>query len=146
MKLNIKLTSFIFSQRQPYWVIYHELVMTTKEYTREVMVIDPEWLVEMATRFFKVADSTKLSKRKRQVRIEPLYDRHHKPNSWHLSKRCAWDVLMSFILIMHIAVNRNGVVCMVVPCYVMWCIQQERNNRHFEDSERKPFQILNYSF
>ena len=89
MKLNIKLTSFIFSQRQPYWVIYHELVMTTKEYTQEVMVIDPKWLVEMAPRFFKVADSTKLSKRKRQVRIEPLYDRHHKPNSWHLSKRCA---------------------------------------------------------
>ena len=145
MKLNIKLTSFIFSQRQPYWVIYHELVMTTKEYTREVMVIDPEWLVEMATRFFKVADSTKLSKRKRQVRIEPLYDRHHEPNSWRLSTRRAWDVSMLFILIMGIAVNRNGAVCMVFPCYLMWFIQQERNNRHFEDS-KKLFQILNYSF
>ena len=33
-------------QRQPDWVIYHELVMTTKEYTREVTVID--WLVELA--------------------------------------------------------------------------------------------------
>ena len=89
MKLNIKLTSFIFSQRQPYWVIYHVLVMTTKEYTQEVMVIDPKWLVEMAPRFFKVADSTKLSKRKQEERIEPLYDRHDEPNSWHLSKRRA---------------------------------------------------------
>ena len=122
MKLNIKLTSFIFFQRQPYWVIYHKLVMTTKEYTQEVMVIDTKWLVEMAPRFFKVADSTKLSKRKRQERIEPLYDRHDEPNSWHLSKRRAWDVSMSFILIMGIAVNRNGAVCMVVPCYLMWCI------------------------
>ncbi|KAK7835219.1 putative pre-mrna-splicing factor atp-dependent rna helicase deah5 [Quercus suber] len=75
--------------RLPYWVIYHELVMTTKEYMREVMFIDPKWLVEMAPRFFKVADSTKLSKQKRQERIEPLYDRHHEPNSLCLSKRRA---------------------------------------------------------
>ncbi|XP_019250868.1 PREDICTED: probable pre-mRNA-splicing factor ATP-dependent RNA helicase DEAH5 [Nicotiana attenuata] len=76
-------------QRQPDWVIYHELVMTTKEYMREVTVVDPKWLVELAPRFFKVADSTKLSKRKRQERIEPLYDRCHEPNSWRLSKRRA---------------------------------------------------------
>ena len=39
-------------QRQPDWVIYHELVMTTKEYIREVTVIDPKWLVELSPRFF----------------------------------------------------------------------------------------------
>uniref|UniRef100_A0A0C9RQC4 RNA helicase n=1 Tax=Wollemia nobilis TaxID=56998 RepID=A0A0C9RQC4_9CONI len=76
-------------QRQPDWVIYYELVMTTKEYMREVTVVDPKWLVELAPRFFKVADPTKLSKRKRQERIEPLYDRYHEPNSWRLSKRRA---------------------------------------------------------
>ncbi|KAL6289285.1 hypothetical protein ACE6H2_006795 [Prunus campanulata] len=78
-------------QRQPDWVIYHELVMTTKEYMREVMVVDPKWLVELAPRFFKVADPTKMSKckRKRLERIEPLYDRYHEPNSWRLSKRRA---------------------------------------------------------
>ncbi|KAJ7530335.1 hypothetical protein O6H91_15G089800 [Diphasiastrum complanatum] len=76
-------------QRQPDWVIYHELVMTTKEYMREVTLVDPKWLVELAPSFFKVADPTKLSKRKRQERIEPLYDRYHEPNSWRLSKRRA---------------------------------------------------------
>ncbi|XXG76536.1 hypothetical protein AAC387_Pa08g0866 [Persea americana] len=76
-------------QRQPDWVIYNELVMTTKEYMREVTVVDPKWLVELAPRFFKVADPTKMSKRKRQERIEPLYDRYHEPNSWRLSKRRA---------------------------------------------------------
>jgi HrpA-like RNA helicase len=30
-------------QQQPDWVIYHELVMTTKEYMREVMAIDPRY-------------------------------------------------------------------------------------------------------
>ena len=135
MKLNIKLTSFNFFQRQPDWVIYHELVMTTNEYMRDVTVIDPKWLVEMAPRFFKVADSTKLSKRKRWERIEPHYDRHHELNSWHLSKRHAWDVSMSFILIMGITVNQNGVICMVA--LVIWRgAFNWRNNRHIEDSEK----------
>jgi ATP-dependent RNA helicase DHX8/PRP22 len=63
--------------------------MTTKEYMREVTVIDPKWLVELAPRFFKVSDPTKMSKRKRHERIEPLYDRYHEPNSCRLSKRRA---------------------------------------------------------
>ncbi|KAF9610914.1 hypothetical protein IFM89_025724 [Coptis chinensis] len=53
-------------QRQPDWLIYDELVRTTKEYMRECTAVDPKWLVELAPRFFKVADSTKMSKRKQQ--------------------------------------------------------------------------------
>ncbi|KAM5582342.1 putative pre-mRNA-splicing factor ATP-dependent RNA helicase DEAH5 [Rosa sericea] len=74
-------------QKQPDWVIYNELVMTTKEYMREVTAIDPKWLVELAPRFFKAADPNKMTKRKRQQRIEPLYDRYNEPNSWRLSRR-----------------------------------------------------------
>ncbi len=29
-------------QQQPDWVLYHELVLTTKEYMREVLAIDPK--------------------------------------------------------------------------------------------------------
>eukprot|EP00117_Sycon_ciliatum_P004752 scpid32124/ scgid8988/ ATP-dependent RNA helicase DHX8; DEAH box protein 8; RNA helicase HRH1 len=73
-------------QRQPDWVIYHELVQTTKEYMREVIAVDPRWLVEFAPAFFQFADPTKLSKRKRQERIEPLYSRYEEPNSWRISR------------------------------------------------------------
>jgi ATP-dependent RNA helicase DHX8/PRP22 len=74
-------------QRQPDWVIYHELVLTTKEYMREVCAIDPKWLVELAPRFFKLSDPRHLSKRKKSEKIEPLYDRYNDPNAWRLSKR-----------------------------------------------------------
>ena len=37
-------------QRQPNWIIYHELVMTTNDYMRDVTVIDPKWLMELAPR------------------------------------------------------------------------------------------------
>lgn len=30
----------------PRWVIYHELVLTTKEYMRQVTDLKPKWLVE----------------------------------------------------------------------------------------------------
>ncbi len=128
-------------QSQPDWVIYHELVLTTKEYMREVgffwgvgggsglvvhvrpraakgrsiparltqpprpktaasqqpppppprnrqvMHIDPQWLVELAPRFFKPADAHRLSRRKRWERIDPLYDKYNDPVAWRLSKR-----------------------------------------------------------
>ena len=42
---------------------------------RETTSIDPKWLVEFAPAFFRFSDPTKLSRRKRQERIEPLYNR-----------------------------------------------------------------------
>lgn len=73
--------------RNPEWLIYHELVLTTKEYMREVIAIEPKWLLELAPRFFQASNPRNLSKRKRQERIEPLYDRFNDPNAWRLSKR-----------------------------------------------------------
>ncbi|OMJ12464.1 ATP-dependent RNA helicase dhx8 [Smittium culicis] len=72
--------------KNPEWVIYHELVMTTKEYMREVTSIEPKWLLEAAPTFFKVADLTKISKTKRNERLEPLYNKYEKPNEWRLSR------------------------------------------------------------
>lgn len=72
--------------RQPEWVIYHELVQTTKEYMREVTAIDPKWLVEYAPAFFKFSDPTKLSKFKKNQRLEPLYNKYEEPNAWRISR------------------------------------------------------------
>jgi len=73
--------------RQPEWLIYHKLVLTSKEYLRECLAIEAKWLTEFAPNFYKAADPNKLSKRKRKERIEPLYDRFHPPNEWRLSRR-----------------------------------------------------------
>ncbi|KAJ2964756.1 hypothetical protein NQZ79_g275 [Umbelopsis isabellina] len=78
-------SSSLFNQN-PEWVIYHEIVFTTKEYMREVTGIEPKWLTEAAPTFYKVADANKISKRKRQEKIEPLYNRYEAPNEWRLSR------------------------------------------------------------
>jgi ATP-dependent RNA helicase DHX8/PRP22 len=72
---------------QPDWVVYFELVLTTKEYMRECCSIEPKWLIELAPRFFQQADPQMLSKRKRKERIEPLFDKYKDPNAWRLTKR-----------------------------------------------------------
>lgn len=53
---------------------------------REVTAIDPKWLVEFAPKFFRFSDPTKLSKQKKQQKIEPLYNKYEDPNSWRISR------------------------------------------------------------
>lgn len=72
--------------RQPEWVIYHELVLTSKEYMREVIAIEPKWLLEVAPTFFKAADPNKISKRKKQEKIEPLHNKFEEKDAWRISK------------------------------------------------------------
>eukprot|EP00934_Nitzschia_sp_Nitz4_P000011 Nitzschia sp. Nitz4//scaffold123_size70294//37247//40867//NITZ4_005929-RA/size70294-processed-gene-0.17-mRNA-1//-1//CDS//3329534488//11//frame0 len=73
--------------KNPEYLIYHELVLTTKEYMRNVMVIDAKWLTELAPAFYKPADPNKITKQKRKEKIEPLFDRFNPKDSWRLSKR-----------------------------------------------------------
>ncbi|KZV21698.1 hypothetical protein F511_02856 [Dorcoceras hygrometricum] len=44
------------AQVRPRWVIYHELVLTTKEYMRQVTELKPEWLVEIAPHYYQLKD------------------------------------------------------------------------------------------
>ncbi|VDN52257.1 unnamed protein product [Dracunculus medinensis] len=78
-------SSAIF-QNQPEWVVYHELIMTTKEYMREVTAIDPKWLVEFAPSFFKMGDNTKLSAFKKNQTINPFHNKHEDPNAWRITR------------------------------------------------------------
>ena len=43
-------------QLNPKVVLYYELVLTTKEYMRQVLEIEPEWLLEVAPHFYKEKD------------------------------------------------------------------------------------------
>ncbi|XP_039127211.1 pre-mRNA-splicing factor ATP-dependent RNA helicase DEAH1 isoform X3 [Dioscorea cayenensis subsp. rotundata] len=44
------------AQVLPRWVIYHELVLTAKEYMRQVIELKPDWLVEIAPHYYKLKD------------------------------------------------------------------------------------------
>ena len=85
--------------------------------------VEPKWLVEVAPQFFKVADQNKISKRKKQEKIEPLFNKvcytdpfftvcqadvavqYEKPDEWRLSKvkRSARSVRDQFRVCVEIA-------------------------------------------
>ena len=44
----------------PEWCIYHEVVLTTREYCYNVLAIEPQWLVEVAPQFFKATHAKKV--------------------------------------------------------------------------------------
>ena len=76
-------------QRNPEYVIYHELILTTKEYMRNAMVVKPTWLLEVAPNFFTKTDPNKLTTMKRHEKIAPLYNKKMStnPNAWRLKNR-----------------------------------------------------------
>ncbi|KAG2496372.1 hypothetical protein HYH03_005601 [Edaphochlamys debaryana] len=56
-------------QALPKWVVYHELVLTSKEFMRTVSEIKPEWLIEIAPHYYNkkdivIEDSRKMPKGK----------------------------------------------------------------------------------
>src|SRR3569833_1111947 len=71
--------------KQAEWVLYHELVLTTKEYMHCTTSIEPKWLVDAAPTFFKVAPTDRLSKRKKAERIQPLYNKWQTEDDWRIS-------------------------------------------------------------
>ncbi|KFM75517.1 putative pre-mRNA-splicing factor ATP-dependent RNA helicase DHX16, partial [Stegodyphus mimosarum] len=40
----------------PRWLVYHELVFTTKEFMRQVIEIEGVWLLEVAPHYYKAKD------------------------------------------------------------------------------------------
>ena len=74
-------------QKNPEFIIYHTLVMTTKEYLREVTTIEAHWLPELQPNLFQKTDANKISKRKLEEKIEPLYNKFEVKDSWRLSRR-----------------------------------------------------------
>ena len=74
-------------QKNPEYVIYHELVLTTKEYMRNILVIDAKWLTELAPAFYKPADPNKMTRAKKKEKIEPLHDHFNPKDAWRLSRR-----------------------------------------------------------
>ncbi|CAO3668808.1 unnamed protein product [Umbelopsis vinacea] len=52
-------------EKKPRWVLYYELVLTSKEYMRQVLEIQPEWLMEVAPHYYKQADLDNLDDKKK---------------------------------------------------------------------------------
>lgn len=48
--------SSVLMEVKPKWVIFYELVLTSKEFMRSVVPLQPEWLTEVAPHYYKAKD------------------------------------------------------------------------------------------
>ncbi|KAF1848379.1 pre-mRNA splicing factor ATP-dependent RNA helicase PRP16 [Cucurbitaria berberidis CBS 394.84] len=58
-------SSLSLAENRPKWVVYAELVETTKEYIRSVLPINPDWLVEVAPHIHSASSISKLGDNKK---------------------------------------------------------------------------------
>lgn len=82
-------SSSLFGKNADY-VIYHTLLLTSKEYMHCVTTIEAKWLLELAPTFFKKADPSKISEKRKNDKIVPLFDKFSKDkDSWRLSSQAS---------------------------------------------------------
>ncbi|RLV93574.1 Pre-mRNA-splicing factor ATP-dependent RNA helicase [Spathaspora sp. JA1] len=67
--------------KNPEYVLFHSLLLTTREYMHCVTVIEPKWLIELAPKFFKPGSA----EQKKQERIVPLFK--GMKDEWRLSSQ-----------------------------------------------------------
>lgn len=57
MKCHLHPTSSLHGRGYtPDYIVYHELVMTAKEYMQCVTAVDPDWLAELGPMFFTLKE------------------------------------------------------------------------------------------
>ena len=60
MPCHLHPTSALFGMGfTPDYVVYHELVMTSREYMQSVTAVEGEWLAELGPMFYSVKESAK---------------------------------------------------------------------------------------
>ncbi|RYR51464.1 hypothetical protein Ahy_A06g026482 isoform A [Arachis hypogaea] len=54
----------------PEYVVYHELILTTKEYMQCATAVEPQWLAELGPMFFSVKESDKKKQKQEKTAME----------------------------------------------------------------------------
>ncbi|XP_025033358.1 probable ATP-dependent RNA helicase DHX35 isoform X1 [Python bivittatus] len=52
-ELHIHPTSVLYAEKPPRWVVYNEVIQTSKYYMRDVTAIESAWLLELAPHFYQ---------------------------------------------------------------------------------------------
>lgn len=65
--LHIHPTSVLAVEKPPQWVVFNEVVQTNKDYMRDITVINPDWLAELAPHFYQFGTEREIAvKRSKQ--------------------------------------------------------------------------------
>ncbi|XP_075819010.1 putative ATP-dependent RNA helicase DHX35 isoform X2 [Microtus pennsylvanicus] len=66
-ELHIHPASVLYAEKPPRWVIYNEVIQTSKYYMRDVTAIESAWLLELAPHFYQQGTHLSLKAKKAKV-------------------------------------------------------------------------------
>ncbi|GFN95987.1 pre-mRNA-splicing factor ATP-dependent RNA helicase prp16-like [Plakobranchus ocellatus] len=73
MPCHLHPTSALFGMGYtPDYIVYHELVMTSKEYMQCVTAVDGHWLAELGPMFYSIKDASKTRVERRRQELEEM--------------------------------------------------------------------------
>ncbi|XP_069114434.1 pre-mRNA-splicing factor ATP-dependent RNA helicase PRP16-like [Argopecten irradians] len=73
MPCHLHPTSALFGMGYtPDYIVYHELVMTSKEYMQCVTSVDGQWLAELGPMFYSIKDPSKTRQERKKVAVEEM--------------------------------------------------------------------------
>lgn len=73
MPCHLHPTSALFGMGYtPDYIVYHELVMTSKEYMQCVTAVDGAWLAELGPMFYSIKDAKKTRQERRKQEVEEM--------------------------------------------------------------------------
>ncbi|XP_069740321.1 probable ATP-dependent RNA helicase DHX35 isoform X1 [Narcine bancroftii] len=66
-ELHIHPTSVLYGEKEPQWVVYNEIIQTSKYFMRDVTAIESSWLLELAPHFYQ--QKTSISQMAKKSRV-----------------------------------------------------------------------------
>ncbi|KAJ7361754.1 ATPdependent RNA helicase [Desmophyllum pertusum] len=65
--LYIHPTSVLYTETPPQWVVYHEVLQTSKEYMRDVTKIDASWLYKLAPQYYEFGTEREIAAKRAKL-------------------------------------------------------------------------------
>ncbi|XP_059163532.1 probable ATP-dependent RNA helicase DHX35 [Physella acuta] len=69
VSLHIHPTSVLASQEPPQWVLFNEVIQSKKNFMRDITVIQPEWLTELAPHFYQFGTERELAAKRARLTL-----------------------------------------------------------------------------
>ncbi|KAK0043117.1 ATP-dependent RNA helicase DHX35 [Biomphalaria pfeifferi] len=66
--LHIHPTSVLACEEPPLWVVFNEVIQTKKDYMKDITVIQPEWLSEIASHFYQFGTERELAAKRTKLK------------------------------------------------------------------------------
>lgn len=65
--LHVHPTSVLYSTKVQQWVVYHEVICSGKYYMRDMTVIDPQWLYELAPHYYQYGTEREIAAKRMKM-------------------------------------------------------------------------------